>query len=155
MYNYSVSKILKRKEGVIISNFQYKLIGALNLHGYTSDIVYPIYEKEGIYYFQNTKKGIIESFSKIQTEFMISRIKHLTNENTNFVGVKRFYTIADKEPHIYQINSNAYFVSDLKNFIDFLKRTKITNLEVRMSVNSFIKEHECYLEKENQRKSHM
>ena len=70
----TIFRLAKNKEN------RYKLIGTMNMFGIVPDFVYPIFENNGKYYFENSYNSLeIDSFYEICEEKKISRIKPLTS----------------------------------------------------------------------------
>ena len=66
----------ENEKNVISDDGQYKLFGTMNMFDFVPDFVYPVFEKNGEYYFQNSDNSMeIDSFYKICGEKHIERIK--------------------------------------------------------------------------------
>ena len=71
-----------------MKNNCYKFIGVINFFGVYPDFVYPIFEKDGKYYFQKTHNSMITSFNEIKDDLRINMIIFLDKDTTKFINIK-------------------------------------------------------------------
>lgn len=120
---------------------RYKLIGTMNMFGIVPDFVYPIFENNGKYYFQNSYNSLeIDSFYEICEEKKISIIKPLTSSFNKLINVKEYYTIGDEPLVAFQTSEEKYFIGTGDVFCEFIKDIKIDNEILSKSINDFQKE---------------
>ncbi len=105
---------------------RYKLYGFMNLFNITPDFVYPIFENNGKYYFQNSSNYTeIEEFEQVQDNYL-KLIKPLTTTISQLVNVKEYYTIEDEPVIGFQFNPHNVYLGDpfvFYNLIEPLKHT--------------------------------
>lgn len=120
---------------------RYKLIGTMNVFDIVPDFVYPIFENNGKYYFENSYNSLeIDSFYEICGEKKISRIKPLTSSFNKLINVKEYYTIGDEPLVAFQTSEEKYFIGTGDVFCEFIKDIKIENEILSKSINDFQKE---------------
>lgn len=61
---------------------KYKLVGFINLFGVIPDFVYPVFEREGEYYFQHGNNDRIEEFEKVKSDLYQQVIPLIDRKNT-------------------------------------------------------------------------
>lgn len=103
------------------NNNNYKLVGIIDSLSDFPDFVRPVFEKEGKHYFQYGKNGIICTFKEIPKE-MSNRVLNLDDVkiNTN-MEIKEMYTLGDNPVICFRLNKDTYFISDIDNFVPFIK----------------------------------
>lgn len=130
---------------------RYKLIGTMNMFDFVPDFVYPVFENNGKYYFQNSDNNIeIDSFYEICGEEHISRIKPLTSSFNKLINVKEHYTVGDEPLVAFQTSEETYFIGTSDVFYDFIKDIKIENEMLSKSIADF--QNEIKLEKSLKKK---
>lgn len=131
----AIFRLAKNKE------IRYKLIGTMNVFGIVPDFVYPIFENNGKYYFENSYNSLkIDSFYEICEEEKISRIKPLSSSFNKLINVKEYYTIGDEPLVAFQTSEEKYFIGTGDVFCEFIKDIKIENEILSKSINDFQKE---------------
>ena len=117
---------------------RYKLIGTMNMFDIVPDFVYPIFENNGKYYFQNSYDSLeIDSFYEICEEKKISRIKPLTFTFNKLINVKEYYTIGDEPLVAFQTSKEKYFIGTGDVFCEFIKDIKIEKEILSKEINDF------------------
>ena len=130
---------------------QYKLFGIMNMFDFVPDFVYPVFENQGKYYFQNSDNSIeIDSFYEICGEKHISRIKPLTSSFNRLIDVKEYYTVGDEPLVAFQTSEEKYFIGTSDIFNEFIKDIKIENGILSERIADF--QNEIKLAKSLQRK---
>lgn len=118
--------------------YSYQLVGTLNLYNTKEDFVYPVFEKNGFYYAENSINNTIHSFSKINSTKLLKQIKKIDYNNTKLIGIKTIYNIGDQKPYAFQLDTNKIIICDIKTFIKFLKLYRTKEMELRAIINNFI-----------------
>ena len=123
----------------------YKLVGIFNMFDIIPDFVYPVFEREGKYFFQDaneeghTINSPIESFVQIK-ESAIEKIKLLTdfvvcgNKETDF-------EVGSKILHIFQIDKERLQIGTEEEMIEFATTYKTDNEVVAEQLNDFLEEY--------------
>lgn len=128
---------------------KYNLIGVTLSQNDCADFVRPIFEYNGKYYFQYGKCGIIYTFKEIPKEFknkitLLSQI----NISTNTV-LKKEYTIGDDPVIALRLDRQNYFLSDIHNFIKFIKEYKTEDEILQEEIETLI---DCVNREKNKKK---
>ena len=117
---------------------KYNLIGVISSLNECADFVRPVFEYNGKYYFQYGKGGIIYTFKEIPKEFK-NRITLLNNINisTN-TKIKKEYIIGDDPIIALRMNKENYFLSDIHNFMLFIKEYKTDDEILKEEIDTLI-----------------
>lgn len=95
---------------------------------FVPDFMYPVFEKNGEYYFQNSDNSMeIDSFYKICGEKHIERIKPLTFSFNKLINVKEYYAVGDEPLVAFRTSEEKYFIGTSDVFNEFIKDIKIEN----------------------------
>lgn len=103
-----------------MENNYYKFVGVINFFGLYPDFVYPIFERDGKYYFQKTRNTLITSFNEIKDNLRINMINFLDKETTKFINIKESYSIEDEAVVAFQTDKNEFLISDTSSFVSFI-----------------------------------
>lgn len=118
----------ENEKNIISDDGQYKLFGTMNMFDFVPDFVYPVFEKNGEYYFQNSDNSMeIDSFYKICGEKHIERIKPLTFSFNKLINVKEYYAVGDEPLVAFETSEEKYFIGTSDVFNEFIKDIKIEN----------------------------
>lgn len=118
----------ENEKNVISDDGQYKLFGTMNMFDFVPDFVYPVFEKNGEYYFQNSDNSMeIDAFYKICGEKHIERIKPLTFSFNKLINVKEYYAVGDEPLVAFETSEEKYFIGTSDVFNEFIKDIKIEN----------------------------
>lgn len=129
-------------------NNTYKLVGTLNFYSVLPAFVYPIFEKDGIFYLQITKDlSSINSYSEILKETDIKRIKFF-NKNTKLVDIKKEYKVGDKCILAFQVDNDNIFVSCFTFFISYIKDFHTEDKLLKEEIDILIKDYNEAIEKD-------
>lgn len=134
-------------KGEIMGN--YKLFSLINVFGATPTFLLPVFEKEGIYYFEDIKNGKIEDFSIAD----ITQFEHCKTYQTN---KDDFYTVGDSA--IYAIDDfhlKNYIVGNYDEIITYFKLNRRLYEQFHYFCNKmdrFIDESESFEKTENIKK---
>lgn len=110
----------------------------MNIIDIIPDFVYPIFESNGKYYFQNSNNNIeIDSFDEIINEKYISKIKPLNLSFNKLVNIKEYYEIGDEPLVAFQLNENTYFIGKSDDFNEFIKEVKIEDEKLSKDIHNF------------------
>ena len=133
----------------MIEKIKYNLIGVITSLNECADFVRPVFEYNGKYYFQYGKSGIIYTFKEIPKEFK-NRITLLSqiNISTN-TELKNEYTVGDDPVIALRISRENYFLSDINNFINFIKEYKTEDEILKDEIDTLI---ECVNREEKKKK---
>lgn len=105
---------------------KYKLFGTMNMFDLVPDFVYPVFESNGKYYFQNSDNSIeIDSFHEIYGEKHINKIKPLALSFN--ASKKEYYRVGDEPVVAFQTDKENYFVGTSDNFNEFIQGINIKN----------------------------
>jgi len=99
----------------------YKFVGIINPFDIYPDFVYPIFEKNGKYYFQKTNNTSITVFNEIKDNFRIEKIYLLNNEIASYINIKDQYSVGDEAIVAFQLEKDKIIISDIANFISYIK----------------------------------
>jgi len=127
----------------------YKLVGALNIYEYTQDFVYPVFERDGLFYLIESKNNKIKEFKLIINKNQLSKFYNFNSDNTTYTNTKKLYIVGDKVPYIFQTDKNKFLVLDLKTCLDFIKTFNTNDEVLKIIFRNFINDNEKYLIKEN------
>lgn len=105
----------------MMNNDCYKLVGTINLFGVCPEFVYPIFERNGKYYFQCSNNATISSFKEIVENLYEKMIRFFDANDVIYMNIKKDYTIGDEIVIAFQINRNKLLVSDVDSFVPFIK----------------------------------
>ena len=97
----------------------YRLVGVLDTHEFEDDFLYPIFEKDGDYYFESTFNDTkIKTFERVDGEAHRSRIESL--EDYNVINhFKRNYSLGEDAVLVYKENEDNLFIGTIDQFITF------------------------------------
>lgn len=115
---------------------QYKLFGAFNMYGIIPDAVYPIFENNEKYYFQNSNDGTeINSFVEVKVD-CLSLIKPLNLETIyKMPTLKTDVSIGDIPLYVLQFNEEDYLVSNFLNFYESLQEANVDSETLNKAVS--------------------
>lgn len=117
---------------------KYKLFGMMNMFGFIPDFVYPVFENNGKYYFQNSDNSLeIDSFHEIIGENHIKMIRALTFPINKLLKIKDYYIVGDEPLVVFQMNENDYFIGTSEEFLEFTKHITIENEMLYKGVSDF------------------
>lgn len=105
-----------------MKNNCYKFVGVINFFGVCPDFVYPIFEKEGKYYFQKTSNTLIISFNEIKDNLRTKMINFLDKETTKFINIKDGYYIGNEAVVAFQTDIDEFLISDTSYFVSFISK---------------------------------
>ena len=131
---------------------RYVLKGIINVNDYNMDIVYPVFMKDGLFYFQKIKNHKIENFELITNIKLLEKIKIFEKGITNTLINKRC-SIGDNAFYAFQTDENDVFVSTIDGFIRFLKLIKVNDTVLRFSIQHFINQNEIPKQKTKSKKT--
>ena len=117
---------------------KYNLIGVISSLNECADFVRPVFESNGKYYFQYGRNGVIYTFKEIPKEFK-NRITLLNqiNMSTN-TALKKEYTIGDDPVIALRLDKENYFLSDIHNFMLFIKEYKTDDEILKEEIDTLI-----------------
>ena len=99
---------------------EYKLIGSLDIFGVLPDIIWPIFEKDGKYYFQHCENYItIEEFAE-----MDYKCEEVVMIEENY-PVKRYYKLGDEPVVAFKLDNDNIFFGTFDEFNLFIKDINI------------------------------
>ena len=143
---------IEHKNSKTDSKNKYKLFGTMNMFDFVPDFVYPVFENNGKYYFQNSDNSIkIDSFYEICGEEHISKIKPLTSSFNKLINVKEHYVVGDEPLVAFQTSEEKYFIGTSDVFNEFIKDIKIENKILSEMITDF--QNEIKLAKSLQKKN--
>jgi len=118
----------------------YKLVGTMNLFKTSPDFVWPVFERNNEYYFQNAMGQSIESFTKVTGDKHLRLIEFIANKPNNyrFLGGKEEYTIGDEPAVAFALVENDILVSDLSSFLGFMQDFVTDDTILRKQIGEFI-----------------
>lgn len=133
-----VKSAIEHKKFEIADKNQYKLFGTMNMFDFLPDFVYPVFENNGKYYFQNSDNSIeIDSFYEICGEEHINRIRPLASSFNKLINVKEHYTVGDEPLVAFQTSEENYFIGTSDVFNEFIKDIKIENQILSKTITDF------------------
>ena len=117
---------------------QYKLVGTMNMFDIVPDFVYPVFESQGKYYFQNSDNSLeIDSFLEVDEEKTESKIKPLTSSFNELAGLKEHYTVGDEALVAFQTSEGKCFIGTSDNFNEFIKDIEIEDEIISKQIADF------------------
>ena len=128
---------------------KYNLIGVTTSLNNCADFVRPVFEYNGKYYFQYGKNGVITNFKEIPKELK-NRIALLNqiNISTN-INLKKEYETGEDPVIALRLDRTNYFLSDINNFIKFIKEYKTEDEILKEDIDILI---DCVKRKNNKKK---
>ena len=112
---------------------QYKLIGFLNMFSFVPDFVYPIFQNEGVYYFQEGYNDKINDFVPVKSS-VYSMIKKIDSYE-EFVGKNNIILTVDTKPiYAFQIEQNKLVCGDSNYILEFFKSYSTDNVVLREEI---------------------
>ena len=123
-------------------NNKYLLKGIININNYNMDMVYPVFLKDGLFYFQKIKNHKIENFELIKNIKLLEKIKIFEKGITNNL-IKKHYSIGSNAIYAFQTDEYDIFVSTINGFINFLKTMKVDDSLLQLSIKQFINQNEA------------
>lgn len=130
---------------------KYILKGIININDYNMDIVYPVFMRDGLFYFQKIRDHKIENFELITNIKLLEKIKIFEKGITNSLINKRC-SIGNNAFYAFQTDENDIFVSTIDGFIRFLKSIKVDDTVLRFSILHFINQNEIPKQKVKSKK---
>ena len=122
-----------------MENKKYRLMGTLDLQQQETGFVFPVFEKDGNYYFERTLNNLhIKSFEKVDGIDYISQIKRL-DENKLVANTKRDFQLSDEAVIAFQEDKDHLFIGTLDDMISYYSN-KETNNPFTIHVMDNIKE---------------
>jgi len=117
---------------------KYNLIGVITSLNECADFVRPVFECNDKYYFQYGKNGIINTFKEIPKQLK-NRVILLNqiNVSTN-INLKKEYLVGDEPIIALRIDRKNYFISDINNFILFIKEYKTEDEMLKEDIDMLI-----------------
>ena len=113
----------------------YLLIGTLNLLN-VPGFVFPVFRKDGKYYFESASNGqMIDSFFEITREDILKMIKILNLDST-LKNIKMIYNVGDAPIAAYLFNEEL-FISDTESMIEFVDSLDIKNEIMLRKIETF------------------
>lgn len=116
----------------------YKLVGILDLFGVVPNFVYPVFEKNGQYYFLVCDKNFkeIERFEPVK-DSCVSRIVYLSNLKTNMFQQTDFSK--NSEPiFVFQLSEDEIFVAPISEAASFFETFKTENSILKKKIADFL-----------------
>ena len=105
----------------------YRLMGTMNLSQEEKGFVYPIFEKDGAYYFEHSNQDMnIQSFEKVDGIEHISKIERLES-NELLQDTKREYRVDDKAIIAYQEKKGRLFIGTIEDMISYYENKNTNN----------------------------
>ncbi|MBR2828692.1 MAG: hypothetical protein IKE70_05625 [Bacilli bacterium] len=118
----------------------YQLVGILNTGDLKENFVYPIFEKDGDYYFENTLGDTaITSFEKVDREEFQQNIERL-GEKVLLHHPKIEYQIGDDAVIAFLEDRDHLFIGTIDQYISFYSEEKKENSFIQKSLNN-MKDH--------------
>ena len=119
-------------------NEKYKLVGTMNLFGLIPSFVFPIFENNGRYYFQNSENSRdIDSFYEINGDNHINHIRFLNDSYNKLVNIKNYYSIGDEPIAAFQTSEDCIYIGDLDSFLAFIESYETKNKILEEEINEF------------------
>lgn len=117
---------------------RYRLIGVMSIVGILPDFVFPIFEKDGKYYFINGDEETlkIESFVEVE-KCAHERIVPLNNLKTNEI-YQRDFTKESEPIFAFQSSEIEVFIGFFKEIKAFLQSFETDNEILREDIEDFI-----------------
>lgn len=118
---------------------RYKLIGFLNLFDVVPDFVYPVFESDGLYYFQDEYHGKITDFVLVKSSVhsMITK----TSEYKQILGIKKVELgIGSRSIYSFQIEKNKVVCGEDIFMLKFFQTYTTSNKAVKKEIVNFNKE---------------
>lgn len=114
----------------------YQLIGILNIGDLKENFVYPIFERDGDYYFENTfGEDKITSFEKVDGEEFQQNVERLGNK-VLLHHPKIEYQIGDEAVIAFLEDEDHLFVGTIDQYISFYSEEKKNNPFIQEAVNN-------------------
>ena len=114
----------------------YQLIGILNVGDLKENFVYPIFEKNGDFYFENTfGKDKITSFEKVDGEEFQQKVERL-GEKVLLHHPKIEYQIGDDAVIAFLEDQDHLFVGTIDQYISFYSEKKQENSFIQETVHN-------------------
>lgn len=120
---------------------EYRFVGAINLFGLYPDFLFPVYVKEGEYFFHNGDKNRIYNFDPI-TESVRDKIVFLQSDQVKITDYtkKKYYHEQDPLVYAFQESPNEIFCSDLTGMINYLISFTTDDEILQKQIRDFINE---------------
>lgn len=118
---------------------RYRLIGFLNLFDMVPDFVYPVFENDGLYYFQDEKNGKIIDFVLVKSSVysMITKI----DKCKQILGIKKaILEIGSKSVFAFQIEKSKVVCGEDVYMFKFFQRYIAENEFIRKEIAVFKEE---------------
>lgn len=118
---------------------KYKLIGFLNLFGVIPDFVYPVFENDGLYYFQDEYHGKVIDFVLVKSSVhsMITK----TNEYKQILGIRKaVLEIGSKSIYSFQIEKNKIVCGEDVDMLKFFQTYTTDNKAIKKEILAFNRE---------------
>ena len=116
----------------------YRLVGILNLFDVVPDFVYPIFEREGRYYFITGDEETLktEGFEQV-SERGVERIVWLSELKTNECKLREFNN--ESEPiFAFQVSETEVYIGVFKEIRDFLETFETDDRILKKEIKDFI-----------------
>lgn len=120
---------------------KYLLKGIININDYNMDMVYPVFYRDGLFYFQKIKDHKIEGFELIKNIKLLEKIKIFEKGLTNNL-INKSYSIGSNAMYAFQTDEYDVFVSSIDGFLSFLKTMKVNDRLLQLSIKQFINRNE-------------
>ena len=116
----------------------YKLVGILNLFDVVPSFVYPIFEKEGRYYFITGDEETLQTEGfEIVKESAVKRIVFLNDLKTNEFLQREFSE--ESEPiFVFQVSVTEIYIGAFEKIRDFLQTFETDDEILKKEINDFI-----------------
>lgn len=118
---------------------KYRLIGFLNLFSVVPDFVYPVFENDGLYYFQDEYHGKVIDFVLVKSSVhsMITK----TNEYKQILGIKKaVLEIGSKSIYSFQIEKNKIVCGEDVDMLKFFQTYTTHNKAIKKEILAFNRE---------------
>lgn len=118
---------------------RYRLVGFLNLFDVVPDFVYPVFENDGLYYFQDEKNGKIFDFVLVKSSVysMITKI----DKYKQILGIeKAILEIGSKSVFAFQIEKSKVVCGEDVYMLNFFQSYIAENEFIRKEIAVFKKE---------------
>lgn len=118
---------------------EYKLTGFLNMFDIVPDFVYPIFQCDDIYYFQEGNNDKIDSFVPVKSA--VYPMVHKISDYEKIIGFKNETNTVNSRPlYAFQVKDNEVFCGNAEMILEFFDTYSTDNTFLKEEIEDFKKE---------------
>lgn len=120
-----------------MANEKYRLIGSMCLFPTYPEFVYPVFEREGKFYFQVCEEAtIIDDFSEIRDDEHLALIRPLQEIPTRLGSIPKEFARGDNALIAFQPDESTVFFGNMEAFRTYLKKNPVKDEFVQEQIHS-------------------